>query len=250
MIVLRTMEFCYLATNAINLDAVEVIHYILKEADPAKFSFTPYTLQVCIQARATKCFEIIFEQFCRTLPFELFGPQICQSIYHGPHGIDEAFVKALVNVITKIEYWSPFRDVKTTGIPCALSSICACQQMRFLAKIYGDDTLTLLGEESIPEVLMVYQMQHRAKYGDDYIEPFTQETIEALDPYLLFPSQDERRLYHLPSLLDYIDNMIYTCFTANPNCNDPITRDPLTMAYINSCLQEGLRIKNIYTSFM
>lgn len=244
------MEFCNLAVNAINLDAAEVIHYILKEADPAKFSFAPFTLQVCMQARATKCFEIIFEHFCRNLPFELFGPQVCRSVYHGPNGVDEAFVKALMNVITKIEYWAPFKDLKTAETPCTLSSICACQQMSFISKIYDDDTLTTLGDASIPEVLMVYHMQLRAEYGDDYIEPFTQSAIEELDPYLLFPSQDKRRLYHIPSLLDYIDNTIYTCFTATPNCVDPVTRDPLTMTYINSCLQEGLRIKNIYTSFI
>ena len=225
-------DICYsgLAVSAINLDAVDILRYVL---DSKHFDFPPYALYLCIQTRALKCFEFIFDYFCRNRPSSTFDSQVCYWIYN--ESLEETraeFIRIVLKVIHKISTGGRKQDSNVE-----ITSICRCKRITFLAAIFRNDTINQLNEESVPEIVMIQHWRLKQKYGDDYIEPFTQMPIDQIDPYLLYPSQDGRRVYYLPILLDFVEQ---TCWTAK--CIDPITRETLTLDYIHGCQKEAKRI--------
>ena len=238
-----TIHYCGLAVHAINLDADHVIQYILQHVEPTKFIFPPFTLLFCMQTRAEKCFRILFEHCTQSTPHSGFAEQLCQWIYQHDPQVAATFVQIILDVGRKRIASS--LDAKELHAK-TLQSICACRRRSFLATVLNDSTLESLGDESIPEIVMIRHMRYRAKFGDDYIEPLTQCAIEDLDPHLLWPSQDGRRLYHLPTLLEFLQGHDSS---SSSQCLDPVTRHPLTVQYKITCQMEAKRIIRIHQAF-
>ena len=246
--------------NAITKDNSDVLHYVLQNDVRANTSCIQlHDLLVCMDVNAVKCFQLLYHHFIQSFSSSMKDmlalgdllnkhPEFYTSNFASlAYEMNESFLRCAAKLSQGRITYTRLHECTWDVLQNASAEFTVQRRLMIAALLKAHDLIDEL-DEAIPQHLLLRQMRLKERFGETYVEPFSRESIDDMDPHLIWPSEDGYRFYHLAYLIDYINQVSSACYKDDNEVviRDPISRQPLSPFYVANTYLEAERIIGLY----
>lgn len=244
-----------LKLDAISKDKKDLLNYVLQnDIRSSNQCIQAHDLLVCMDMNAIECFKILYcymVQRCKTLKERIYLEELLRGHWNYHKGafsqlsfcVNDFLLRYTSKLLDGVIMRTELHDYtwqRLNGIQLHQKG----QYRIVIATLLQTSGMMHDSDEAIPQHLLLRRLRLKDKFGDTYIEPFSRESIDDIDPHFVWPSEDGYRFYHLAYLMDYMSQSASSCYKKDIEVvvKDPVTRKPFTPSYMAKTYMEANRI--------